>query len=101
MPKHTEAEMEQLSLDDLKKLADDPEPEPEAKAQPRDESGRFVAAEDDEQETFVARREVDLQDGSGVQVYEATGESREAALSLGRQNCRCSSSCDEEDSPAR
>src|SRR5581483_2351709 len=80
MPKHTEAEMEQLSLDDLKKLADDPEPEPEAKAQPRDESGRFVAAEDDEPETFVARREVDLQDGSGVQVYEATGESREAAL---------------------
>jgi hypothetical protein len=75
MAKHTEAEMEQLSPDDLKRLAEEEAtqpPKPVVQAEP--------ATEEDEPETFVARREVDLQDGSGVQVYEATGDSREAAL---------------------
>lgn len=79
MPKHTEAEMEQLSLEDLKKNA------AEEAEQPRDEQGRFakteeVAQEEAEPEIFVARREIDLGDGSGVQVFESEGESEKEAL---------------------
>lgn len=82
MPKHTEAEMEQLSLEDLKKGAD------EEAAQARDEQGRFVKTEEAktteqeeaDPEIFIARREIDLGDGSGIQVFESEGESEKEAL---------------------
>lgn len=74
MAKHTQHEMEQLSLGDLRKLADEeqaPAPEPEKQE---------AAATEEEPETFVASREIDLGDGAGVEVFEAEGETREAAL---------------------
>lgn len=80
MPKHTEAEMEQLSLEELKKGAI------EEAEQPRDDQGRFVKAEEVKQEdegepeVFVARREIDLGDGSGIQVFESEGDSEKEAL---------------------
>src|SRR5579859_5622922 len=74
MAKHTEAEMEQLSLADLQKFAKEPEQE-DAKpvAAP-------VVVEDDQPETFVARRELDLGDGAGIEVFEAEGATEKEAL---------------------
>lgn len=71
---HTEAEMEQMSFEDLKKNAATP---PEDK---KDEP--VVVAEEvaDEPQTFLARREIDLGDGSGAQVFEAEGDSEQLAL---------------------
>lgn len=73
MPKHTDAEMEQMSFEDLKKAAAEPEDKKEEiKEEP------VVVAE--EAVTFLAHREIDLGDGSGVQVFEAEGDSEKAAL---------------------
>lgn len=73
MAKHTEAEMEQMSLEDLKKNAAEPVTEEPVKVE-------AAPVEDDAAETFVARREIDLGDGSGVQVFEAEGESEKESL---------------------
>lgn len=76
MPKHTDAEMEQMSFEDLKKNAAAPvEEKKEEKKEPV-----VVVADPEEVETFLARREIDLGDGSGVQVFEAEGESEKGAL---------------------
>lgn len=74
MAKHTDTEMEQLSLDELKKFDAEQEQPIAAKT---------VAAEveeDDAPETFVARRELDMGEGAGVEVFEAEGATREEAL---------------------
>ena len=68
--------MEQLSLDDLKKFAAEPEAEP--KTEPEVKAAPEIV--EDEPEIFVARREIDLGDGSGVQVFEAEGESEKESL---------------------
>lgn len=48
------------------------EPEQEQEERPRDDKGRFVAKEEPEQvDEVVYRREIDLGDGSGKQVFEA------------------------------
>jgi len=85
MAKHTEAEMEQMSLEDLKKNAETD----------TEESNLFNAAnvlnaafkgeikpaeQQEEEEVFVARRELDLGDGAGMEVFEAEGDTKEAAL---------------------
>lgn len=74
MAKHTQLEMEQMSFEDLKKNAaeDAAAPEPEKKEE--------AAPEGDEQEVFVASREIDLGDGAGVEVFEAQGATKEEAL---------------------
>lgn len=78
--------LDNLSLAEIKKLAlqeagELPAPEAEEKPEPkRDEKGRFAAEEEaeetedtekEEQETKLFRKEIDLGDGSGVQVFEA------------------------------
>lgn len=75
--KHTEAEMEQMSFEDLKKNAADPEA---AAAPAKKDEPAAAAATVEEPERFLARREIDLGDGSGVQVYEAEGDSEKEAL---------------------
>src|SRR5690348_4922094 len=70
MAKHTIEEMEKMPAEQLKLLAsqevveEKPTPEPE----------------EEEAEVFMANREIDLGDGSGVQVFEAEGASKEEAL---------------------
>lgn len=82
----------EISMEELKNLAAGvPLPPPE---QPRDEQGRFVSAdegqptvdesvetqtEETEPEQFIAEREIDLEDGSGVQVFRGVGDTQEAA----------------------
>lgn len=68
MAKHTVEEMEKMPAEQLKLLAAQPEEEKKAEPEP------------DEAEVFMASREIDLGDGSGVQVYEAEGASKEEAL---------------------
>jgi len=70
MAKHTQEEMEKMPAEQLKLLANQEAVE-EKPAAPEPE---------EEAEVFVANREIDLGDGSGVQVFEAEGESKEAAL---------------------
>lgn len=81
-----------ISMEELQNLAAGvPLPPPE---QPRDEQGRFVAQEppaepaaepatepenEPEPEQFFAEREIDLEDGSGVQVFRGVGDTQEAA----------------------
>lgn len=63
--------------------------DPAVADQPRDENGRFIAtaepvvdpAQDPAPEEFVEEKELDLGDGSGVQVFRGVGASREEALS--------------------
>lgn len=74
MSKHTEAEMEQMSLADLRKNAEVTEPEQPVAA------AAATPEEDEAPETFIARRELDLGDGAGMEVFEAEGETKEAAL---------------------
>lgn len=72
MPKHTQTEMEQMPLEDLRKNAATPVEEiPSAAATP-DAAG--------EEEVYVASREIDMGGTAGVQVFEAEGDTREAAL---------------------
>lgn len=75
MAKHTQLELETMSLDDLKKNAVE-----EAAGPPEPEKKEAVVPNPEEQEIFVASREIDLGDGAGVEVFEAEGETREAAL---------------------
>lgn len=75
MPKHTEAEMEQMSLEDLRKAETE-----ETKAEPEKVEAVSVTPEEENEEVFIARREIDLGDGSGIQVFEAEGESEKASL---------------------
>lgn len=93
MSKETEVNLETMPLDELKKLAlaeadKDATPAAEPVAPPvRDAAGKFVAAPkdsdevldnsaevvEDEPEEFIVRREIDLGDGSGVQVFSGRG----------------------------
>jgi hypothetical protein len=73
MPKHTQAEMEQMSFEDLKKHAA-VEAEP-----PKEEEPPVTPETDAEPEVFLASVEIDLEDGSGVQVFEAEGTSEAEA----------------------
>lgn len=67
--------MEQMSFEDLKRNAAAPVVETkEEKTDP------VVVAEAAEAETFLAHREIDLGDGSGIQVFEAEGDSEKSAL---------------------
>lgn len=77
MPKHTDAEMEQMSFEDLKKNAAAP---PEEKKEDKKEKPVVVAEEVSEEQTFLARREFDLGDGAGVEVFEAEGATEKDAL---------------------
>lgn len=72
--KHTEAEMEQLSLDELKKGA------AEESAAPAIETKAPETVVEDEPETFIARRELDLGEGAGAEIFEAEGATKEEAL---------------------
>lgn len=72
MAKHTQAEMEQMSFEDLKKNASQ-------EATTTVEEPPVEAAATEEPETFLASVEIDLEDGSGVQVFEAEGESEAEA----------------------
>jgi len=74
MAKHTTEEMEQLSLNDLKKFAADPG---QAEETPQSEP---VQEDDEQPEIFVARRELDLGEGAGVEVFEAEGATEKEAL---------------------
>lgn len=80
---------ESISLDELREAAN------VELQKERDEKGRFLPKshlatalqeqaqqqqQPEEDEIFVARREIDLGDGSGVQVFEAEGDSKESAL---------------------
>lgn len=65
---------ETATLEELKAAAI---AEAENKGPEKVEVPRIVEAEP---EIFVARREIDLGDGSGVQVFESEGDSKEAAL---------------------
>lgn len=72
---------ESMSMDELRKLAEAEAAEPaEPQPQPRDDKGRFAAPKQDEEpeptpeeppSKTVYRRQIDLGDGSGVQVFEA------------------------------
>lgn len=83
MAKHSTEEMEALSLDELKKNA-----VVEAATAPVVGAAIIEAlapkleakTEEDEPEEFLARREVDLGDGAGLQVFEGKGATREEAL---------------------
>lgn len=73
MPKHTQLEMEQMSFEDLKKNAAEDAAEPEKKEEtiPENEGG--------DDSFFTASVEIDLEDGSGVQVFEAQGDTEAEA----------------------
>ncbi len=89
MANENEVNLETMPLDELKALAlAEADKETPAAATPkRDEAGKFVAApkEDDEvldnsgegvddtPDEFIVRREIDLEDGSGVQVFTGKG----------------------------
>jgi hypothetical protein len=84
-----------IPMDELRRLASEPTPdapidaaanlpvEPQLEAegsleQPRDENGRFVSREDappatEDEPQLIVRDEIDLGDGSGVQVFEGVG----------------------------
>jgi hypothetical protein len=75
MTKHTIEEMEKMPAEQLRLLANQEAVEPEKKADPATPTPKS-----EDQEVFVASREIDLGDGSGVQVFEAEGASKEEAL---------------------
>lgn len=77
MPKHTEAEIEQMSLEDLKKNAAEPEEAEPVAAKPAEVA---QPEEETDEQIFVARRELDLGEGAGVEVFEAEGATKEEAL---------------------
>jgi hypothetical protein len=76
---HTEVDLETLSLDELRKLASEEAAAPEEAVvpveKPRDELGRFVKPAADpvvvEKPVTSFRREIDLGDGAGKEVFEA------------------------------
>jgi len=72
MAKHTVEEMEKMPAAQLKLLASQEPKEETPPATP--------VKEEEEAEVFMATREIDLGDGSGVQVFEAEGVSKEEAL---------------------
>lgn len=74
MAKHTQLEMEGLSLEELKRNAAEEAaaPTPEKKEEP-------PPVETAEEEVFMATAEIDLEDGSGVQVFEAQGSTETEA----------------------
>lgn len=81
MPQLTDTELEKLSTEELRALAlKEAEPEPE-KEEPKKaaviDTGKEVLdnSEDEEPETTVYRKEIDLGEGDGIQVFE--GESLE------------------------
>lgn len=93
----TEAELESLSAEEIRALAiaDGIETLDDANKQPRDEQGKFIASEDvldnpdegegddaeSEPDEFLTEPiEVDLGDGSGVQIFIGRGDSEIAAL---------------------
>lgn len=89
-----QVDLDNIPMDKLRELADQessgqtPDPDPAAGERKRDEMGRFVAENshtndeeetvdpadqpDEEPEVTVYRKEIDLGDGSGVQVFTAT-----------------------------
>lgn len=93
----TPTDLYAISMDELRRLASQPQPEPAndtvseppaepqpevewSSEQPRDEQGRFVARdpeqpteESETDEEIIVRDEIDLGDGSGVQVFEGVG----------------------------
>src|SRR6185437_529244 len=71
-----------MSLEDFRKNAAEPEQAAgDAKSgNLADETSLAKSAEEDDAETFVARRELDLGEGAGVEVFEAEGSSKEEAL---------------------
>jgi hypothetical protein len=74
--KHTQEEMEQMSLEDLARHAR----EPEVETAPV--TSAVQAEGEKEAETggpFLVRREIDLGDGSGLEVFEAVGDSEAEA----------------------
>lgn len=73
MSTHTEEEMEKMSLEELKANAVIPEPEKPAEDKTEPEE---IA----EPEIFIARREIDLGEGAGMEVFEAEGASEKEAL---------------------
>jgi hypothetical protein len=75
MAKHTAEEMEKMDAKQLKLLANE-----ELAGKKEEETPPVPEPATEEQEVFMASREIDLGDGSGVQVFEAEGESKEAAL---------------------
>lgn len=52
---------------------------PDGEEQPRDAQGRFVARGGEEDDPVLVRDEIDLGDGSGVQVFEGIGSTIEEA----------------------
>jgi hypothetical protein len=80
MAKHTEAEMEQMSLQDLARYAGEPDPEETAPIVPavQVEAERLLK-EAENGGPFLVRREIDLGDGSGLEVFEAVGDSEAEA----------------------
>src|SRR5690348_15820765 len=81
MAKHTQLEMEQLSLVDLRKNAEEEAKQDGNKAGGQEAIDQSALQEEqNEQEVFVASREIDLGDGAGVEVFEAQGATKEEAL---------------------
>lgn len=86
-----------MSMDELRQLAEgQPLPPPDAPAaQPRGDDGRFVAADPQadpdvdpqadpapvaDADPIVEEREIDLGDGSGIQIFRGVGATKEEAL---------------------
>ncbi len=71
-----------ISLEELRKLADEEMSEGQPNDKPRDEKGRFVSAEPETEEQdleqeevpVIYKTEIDLGDGSGVQVFKADSQ---------------------------
>ena len=72
MAKHTAEEMEKLPFDELKKHA--------AEEAVVESTATTKEPDVDEPEEFIARRELDMGEGAGLEVFEATGATREEAL---------------------
>jgi hypothetical protein len=70
--------MEQMSFEDLKKNA--AAPVEEIKTEEKKEPVVVATETTDEPEIFIARREFDSGDGSGMEVFEAEGASEKEAL---------------------
>src|ERR1700730_17749344 len=75
-PDVNDAELEELSLEELRKLADGEQPvrkEEKPKVEPKDEETDEIDddEEDDDEDEEKFTRTIDLGDGSGIQVFKA------------------------------